>query len=608
MISKGTHKPLSGTSEKGCVDWCFIPSWTRGALSFGYYRSKRDDDSVSRKRQKLMESSSHHNNKLERLLFEEMWQCDVCAKNLVHRSTVCEEVSVADALPKFIERHNIKCQTFPCRWCDNASGNNSKHPCCDALFCSEECRTRAECALYDDQSQCRDTSVKALMPSSKLFFCRNRFQAKNSNVNNDSADDLIEEAVQSLAAIETKLRVLCGNNLGLEECALLLTTILSVVSPLWMDRFLQSFCGDAYQDGSAYEESLTEELCTLARSHWSIFMLLQSSERCDDASTRQFITYEKFWQTYLCIKRQYIRRVRLPDHPLIQYSKKTLLSADALSEKERDLALDILKHPCLPISRHHAQSKKGSTDQQSIARWRNAAHTAHWLANAASLEEGKGVSQIQTHLGRTYFVFSPWAFRKMQHSCCPVAMLDVQDPSSPLESLSWLTLHDLEEGHLNSYSVLGDLKGDTKSRALELKKLFGPDFTCTCTRCLYENDYRGNDRDLLPYNRLQLNHLADLAMQHGRLTEAIGLYESILESHPCDGNVLHARAAAVLGNASISFGDKGHCNGHFLRAQHLWKEAGSKCIDHSEIDLHVDKQRVYGTVTVDSVPHENIAK
>ena len=60
-----------------------------------------------------------------------------------------------------------------------------------------------------------------------------------------------------------------------------------------MDRFLQSFCGDICQDGSAYEESLTEELCTMARSHWGIFMLLQSSERCDDASTRQFITYEK---------------------------------------------------------------------------------------------------------------------------------------------------------------------------------------------------------------------------------------------------------------------------------------------------------------------------
>ncbi len=415
MISKGTHQQLTDTSDKGCVDWCFIPSWTRGALSFSSDRSKRDHDDVSRKRQKLAEPSSHHGNKLERLLFKEIRQCDVCAKNLVSRPTAGDEESVAYVLPKFVERH-ITCQTpLSCRWCDDASGNNLKHPCCDSLFCSEECQTRAECALYDDQSQCRDTAVKALLPPSKLFFCRNRFQANISNVNNDSADDLIEEAVQSLAAIETKLRVLCGSNLGLEECALLITTIISVVIPYWMDSFLQSFSGDAYQDGSAYEESLTEEMWTMARSHWSIFMSLQSSERSDDASKRQFITYEMFLQTYLCIKRQCISRVGLPDHPLVQYSKDTLLSADALSEIERDLALDILKHPCLPISRHNAQSKEGSKDQQSISRWRNAAHTAHWLSNAASLEEGKRVSQIQTHLGRTYFVFSPWAFRKMQH-------------------------------------------------------------------------------------------------------------------------------------------------------------------------------------------------
>ncbi|KAK1740571.1 2OG-Fe(II) oxygenase family protein [Skeletonema marinoi] len=611
MISKGTHKPLTDTADKGCaVGWCFIPSWTRGALSCGSDRSKQEhDNNVSRKRQKLMEQSSHHNNKLERLLFDEIRQCDVCGKNLLYRpATSCEEESIAEALPKFIEKH-ITCQSpLPCRWCNDTSDKNNTYICCESMFCSDKCRTRAECALYDDDattmqandptSCSRDAETKLLMPPPKLFFCRNRFQERDSNRNNDVAYDLdlAIEAIQSLVAIETKLRVLCGNNLGLEECALMITTIISVVSPWWVDDFLQSFSGDAHQDGSAYEESLTEELWTMARSHWSIVMLLQSKERSNDTDTskRLFMSYEMFCQTYLCIKRQCISRVALPDHPLIQYSKDTLLSADKLSDIERDLALDILEHPCLPISRH-AQSKT-STDQQSIIRWRNAAHTAHWLSNAASLEEGKGVSQIQSHLGRTYFVFSPWAYRKMQHSCCPVAMLDVQDPSSPLDSLSWMSLHDVEEGNLTFYSTLGYLEGDTRSRAVELKKLFGSDFTCSCTRCRYENDNTGNKSGTLPFSQLQLKSLADLAMQHGRFADAIGLYELILESHPCDGNVLHARAAAVLGTASNSFGDKGHCNGHFLRAQRLWKEAGSKCSDHPEIALHVDKQRMYGTV------------
>ncbi|KAL7495574.1 hypothetical protein ACHAWT_003965 [Skeletonema menzelii] len=605
MISKGTHKPLTDTADKRCIDWCFIPSWTRGALSLGNDRSKHhdEDDNVvlSRKKQKLMGPSHHGNNiknKLERLLFEEIRQCDVCGKNLVYRPTAHEEASVADALPKFIERH-ITCQTpFPCRWCDDTSDKNKKHPCCDSLFCSNKCRTRAECALYhdatiqvNDQKQCRDTETTILLPPPKLFFCRNRFQE----------NDLTEEAVQSLAAIESKLRVLCGNNIGLDECALLLATIISVVSPLWLNSFLQSFSGDAYQDGSAYEESLTEELWTMARSHWSILALLHSNERnADDASKRQFMSYHLFCQTYLCIKRQCIGRVALPDHPLVQYSKDTLLSGD-LSDKERDFALDMLQHPCLPISRH-AQSKSDCTDQQSIIRWRKAAHTAHWLSNTASLEEGERVSQIQAHLGRTYLVFSPSAFRKMHYSCCPKVMLDIQDPSSPLDSLSWLTLHDVEEGHLSSYSALGDLEGDAKSRAFELKKLFGSDFTCSCTRCRHENGNKGN-KDNFHLTRLQLKSLADLAMQHGRFTDAIGLYTLIIESNPCDGNVLHARAAAVLGTASTSFGDKGHCNGYFLRAQRLWKEAGSKCSDHPEIALHIDKQRVYGTLDSDSLDY-----
>ena len=613
MISKGTHKPLvTDTADKeGCVvGWCYIPSWTRGALSSFKVsgRSKQEHhhhhhhDDGSRKRQRRSHHSNNNDgddnsNKLERLLFDEIRQCDVCGENLL--CSTSKEESVAEALPKFIERH-ITCQSpFPCRWCDD----KTKKYCCDSLFCSDNCRTQAECALSDDASipiQARNKQL--LMPPPKLFFCQNRFQWKGSNTNNDNAaDDLNEEAVQSLAVIEAKFRIMCGNNLGLEECALLITTILSIVSPCWVDNFLQSIGGDAYQDGgSDYEESLTEELWAMARSHWSVVVLSNERNDDDDASNRrQFMSYQLFCQTYLCIKRQCISRVSLPEHPLIIYSKKTLMSSDALSDIERDLALDILEHPCLPINRH-TQSKSNDADDRSIIRWRNAAHIAHWLSNAASLEEGNGLVQIQSHLGQNYFVFSPWAYRKMQHSCCPLAMLDIQDPCSPLESLSWLALHDVEEGlHLNSFSALGYLEGDTRSRAIELQKLFGSDFTCSCIRCKYENNITGNKGSTLRFNKLQqLKSLADLAMQQTRYEDAFGLYELILQSLPSDGNVLHARAAAALGTASTSFGDRGHCNGYFIRAQRLWEEAGSigECLDHPDISLHLTKQRVYGTM------------
>lgn len=602
MISKGTHTPLTGrtAADIDCVGWCFIPSWTnKGALS----SSPRNSDRITgcNKRQRRVEPSrSHHNNnnnKLERLLFEEIRQCDVCGKNVLFTPRKsCDEESVARTLPKFIERH-ITCQSpLPCRWCDDdtSDNNNKKYPCCDSLFCSDRCRTQAECALNDSTSK-----QALLMPPPKLFFCRNRFHQQGSNTDNDVPDDLTEEAVQSLAVIEAKCRILFGNNLGLEESALLVTTILSIISPCWMDNFLQSLGGDAYQDGSAYEESLTEEFWAVARSHWSIVMMLHSNEQSNcDASKRQFTSYQLFYQTYLCIKRQCLSRVTVPDHPLVSYSKNTLISADELSDAEQELALDILEHPSFPLNRHDQSKKTDDTDELRIIRWRNLAHIAHWLSNIASLEEGKGVSQIQAHIGQTYFVFSPWAYRKMQHSCCPVAMLDVQDPCSPLASLSWLSLHDVKEGHLSSLSALGDLEGDATSRAVELKKLFGSDFTCCCTRCRYENDNRGQEGGTLRFDQLQLKSLADLAMQQNRFCDALELYELILQSHPRDGNVLHARAAATLGTASTSFGALGHCNGYFLRAQRLWEEAGSigECSDHPQISLHVDKQRVYGTL------------
>ena len=48
-----------------------------------------------------------------------------------------------------------------------------------------------------------------------------------------------------------------------------------------------------------------------------------------------------------------------------------------------------------------------------------------------------------------------------------------QDPDSPLDSLSWLALHDAaeEEDLLNSFSVLTSLEDDVSTRAVELKKI-----------------------------------------------------------------------------------------------------------------------------------------
>ena len=584
MIPKGTRRLLS----EGC-GWCFIPSWKSRAF-------KQYDG--SRKKRKLT-VSAHQTNKLERLLFEELRQCDVCGKNILCKAA-SQETSVAEDLPKFVEKH-IMCQSpLSCRWCEDPSDRNNKYPSCDSLFCNDKCRTRAECAFDNNVgirrgiNQLQSSSVGAdkdiLIPPPKLFFCQNRLQRNDSGKHTEFSDDLTDEAAQSLSTIEAKLRNLCGNNLSVDECALLITTILSILSPSW----LHLFSGDEQIDGNTYEESLSEELWSMARSHWSILVLLQANEQSDDDGTKQqFMSCQVFYRTYLYIKRQCISQVALPDHLLTTYSNTTLMSAELLSDDERDLALDILKHPCIPIS--HAQSKTNDADQQSIIRWRNISHTAHWLSHYTSLVKGNGLGEIQSHLGRTQFVFAPLLFERRKHSCCPITMLDINDPRSPLESLSWISLHDVgKEEHLNSYSVIDNLEDNVRSREAELKKFFGSDFICTCSRCRYETSATDD------LNQYQLKQLADLAMQQGRYSDSFELYESIVHIKPSDdnfllANVLHAKAAAALGNASTSFVEKGHCDGYFLAAQRLWKEAGS---DHNdpEINIHVEKQRVFGTL------------
>lgn len=570
------------------------------------HNSKQEHNDVSRKRQRQVLETRHHNNKLETLLFHEIQQCDVCGRSLLNAPKSCGEESVANGLPKFIDGHIASsCQhPFDCTWC--ADDVNRRYSCCDSLYCSEKCRNRAESALCNSSTQTNnqlpslstddnDADTKFLLiPPPKLFFCRNQYQRAGSIIKNDEgANEMVEEVVQSLDAIKSKFRSLCGNNIKMEHCALLVTTILSIVSPWWIDNFLQSLGGDDHYETSSFEEeSLTEELWALAKSHWS--MVKHPSER-NDAPKQQFMPYQSFFKIYLCIKRRCICRLTVTDHPLVSYARDTLIS-DALTEMERDLVLSILDHPCLPLDRH-VQSKTNDNNQCSVYRWRNAVLTAHWLSNPDSLE-GKGVSRIQSHLCQTYFVFSPWAFRQMQHSCCPVAVLDLQDRSSMFCGLSWLTLYDAEEKHFNSFSALCSLEGDAQSRAVELKKLFGSEFVCSCTRCLYENEIETGKGYALQLTLVQLKSLADLAMQQARFRDAFGLYELILQTHSHNANVLHARAAAALGIASTSFADEGHCDGYFLRAQKLWEEAGSVnevCGSHPDIALHVEKQRVYRT-------------
>jgi tetratricopeptide (TPR) repeat protein len=141
------------------------------------------------------------------------------------------------------------------------------------------------------------------------------------------------------------------------------------------------------------------------------------------------------------------------------------------------------------------------------------------------------------------------------------------------------------------------------TRSVELKRLMGHDYVCTCERCRYEqalsiNDPKGSYVPSCSLDTHVLKCIADLAMQQSRFEDALTAYNNILLLCPNDGEILHARAASSLGRASAcSFATVGHCHGNFIKAQRLWEEAGSiHSTTHAGIAIEVVKQRVYRTL------------
>ena len=675
-----------------------MPSWTfrgifNGDSKEGAVDQKNHGDVGPRKRKRRRELSSAirgggSRRHLEKLVSDEIRQCDVCARPLVWTPTMEEchflargpsadrdslpPKSVAETLPRFIDRH-IRCSSpVPCSFCCGRTGTSEW---CGSLFCSKECQIRGEgsvsqqlltsannCAESAMASGASSSSFPNNIPPPKLFFCQSRLLSSL-----DKERTLVEEAVDSLSAIEQRFRTICGydsrnsNNatmpgFGAEECALLLTTIMACIWPPWI-RDHQCTLSSKYTN--AGEEGLVEELWAMSRSHSSLCGLLQ---KYDDAgihelrpsisgdaaggsahrmngprlvSEKVFPSSEEFLRCYLDIKRSCLLRVLSPTHPLVTYARETLISPNHLTEIERELALDLLK-PKSPETKivngarnneNDAISANSQEDVQSIIRWRNAAHFSHWMSEPTTAEEAEQAeSRIKLHMQKSYFAYHPSRFHQMSHSCAPTLALTIPDFASkdssrlsPLDSLAWLALHDISPGE-SSVSKLDSLENDVHMRSVELKRLMGKDFVCSCTRCRYErSETVSMDAVLCPNesaenrsnngsSRQKLKRLSDLAMQQGRFDDASTLYNVILRTYPHDGDVLHARAASRLGKASsLSFSDHGHCGGYFLEAQHLWKEAGSmkECSSHPEIAVQVKKLRVFKTLEGDELSFDS---
>ena len=430
----GGHRTNDASRSGDTKDWIFIPS-----LTTGIFRDAKQEDNSRKRKHKSNNGGCEETSNLETLLSKEIRQCDVCARTIVHSSQ--QKKSIAESLPRFIERHipNVS-PPLPCSFCNNGNKGNW----CGSFYCSKVCQIRGEKVIKNGGSVlATTTTTDALLPfpsipPPKLFVCQNRFNTSSSDGNNSIEQiDVIKETKETLLAIEKRLKsIICGYDdestvkvFGVKECALLLITMIACTCPDWIREMISSNTSEKQckRIDSNYEESLVEEFWVMSKSHNSMCELLQKYNNNDTTSSESthvrciFPSHEEFLQCYLDIKRCCLLRVNAPTHPLVSYATKTIISPHVLSEKERSLALDLLKSPCFPHTYETETkdaTKQSSTNddtvnvedddtQSTILRWRNAAHFAHWVSTPSAMD-GVESTQIRSDLQMSsYFVFSP---------------------------------------------------------------------------------------------------------------------------------------------------------------------------------------------------------
>lgn len=651
VIPKGTCIPFTqlnvdGTRAFDCDgrvthQLCsFIPTWANGGVfSFDDCHRTRNNHTYETSGPRKRQRKECAVGKLELLVSNEVRQCDVCGDYVLwtpsmerqhfpsHLSTSkisSNDLSIANSLPHFVDRHISSQCPLPCSLCctrDGESNAQLQYPWCGTLFCSKECQVRGESALEQTT-----TTNTIFLPPPKLFFCRNRLIDDNKDP--EDRTELTRDCTQSLHAVERRLRDICGDQtLDGKECALVLAIMISCSCPLWIQLLKPNPTLNHNDNQSADKESLVEEMWVMSRSYWSLQTLTQQQPvpSMDAQSKSEFPSYAEFVQLFLQIKRYCLIRVNAQTHPVVSYATKTLISSSELTEAERDQALDVLRLPTTPKTCEGLESINNRMTS-TIEQWRRATHFAHWIISPISsteltdyeLHSVKSSTESFASLDddenkhiklKSYFAFHPSAFAQLQHSCVPTLALGMEkqdkgtaDKRDSLDILNWLVLHDVANGQ-GTVSRLDSLDDDFQSRDDELKLLMGQDFLCPCIRCLYERgSYTTVCREQQPslkYTWQQMKRMGDLAMQQSRFQDAAQLYQSILDVHPTNGDVAHARAAAFLGRASSSpFHQQGHCGGYFLKAQRLWNEAAAtkECASHPDIAVQLEKQRAYGTL------------
>jgi hypothetical protein len=280
-------------------------------------------------------------------------------------------------------------------------------------------------------------------------------------------------------------------------------------------------------------------------------------------------------------------------HPIQKYIQSTILK---LTDRELAESFEILRTK-LPSIASRIDEDADSISPE-VLRWRIAARISQ-----ASSTDGLEDDQLSTTLGtetinciqemfQTYFAYCPSA--NLHHSCLPNTIVETRENEKGCISLALVALHDIDKGQVLTVSKIDDIEANFHERQMQLETVFGKGHKCSCTRCRCERYFEDKKEIVLRDNYLEhqtyedntfywldLKHMADLAMQHGKYKTANKLYSIILTEKPQLGDVLHARCASFLES------------GNFPMSQMLWKEAFKLCPSHEGISLQVKKQVAY---------------
>jgi len=326
------------------------------------------------------------------------------------------------------------------------------------------------------------------------------------------------------------------------------------------------------------EEEIIEEVHFFfhAAANGSLFGNRQSDNVFSLPAYRYLLNLRCFLQVYRFVRRQASHRVSAPSSLCLALRDLERTEKDEMEENELKKILEAMD----PLVRYafrndHSDWKDDNKDTDPrVSLLRKALRLAQFASSDEEYSKNKHVQNIMT---REYLFVLPC--RGLVHSCIPncavQATTTVQkyDGGDATVLCTLVALHDLSPGNILTVCRI-DATCSYAMRALSLRRLFGPSFTCTCPRCLHE----GGGGTV---NMLNLRRLGNQAMQHGRFDDAVALYSLILVQDSQDGDALHARAAAHL-NAD-----------RYGWARCLWQEAFDICPRHPQIALQHTKSLAY---------------